>query len=351
MKVKPETYQQLIQTICRKAGLDEEDARATAGILVRNDMLGVQTHGTYQLLTYIHKIKAGGIDPHAKPEVTAEGPAYARIDAKHAIGPVGGMAGIRKAIEIARKCGVSYVGVYNGSHYGTNTAYALEAVKENMGVLVMSNTIKLMAAPGSKGPVIGNSPFCFAFPAGKHRAAFFDIATSTAAYTRILRARDDGEKLPDGWIVDGNGRPTNDPHAEAFSLVPFGGHKGYGIAFLIEAMTGILSGGAILGEVEQDGNRNLPNPYCVSHAFVVFDVSSILGRERFGERMDQAIDEIHDSPKASGSSRIMVPGEIEMDKYKEAEKNGLVLADDIVERVGKLCAEYELDIQSAAYVP
>jgi len=347
--VQPEQYRQLIKNICLKAGLDNEDARTTAEVLVCNDMLGVQTHGTYQLLTYINKIRAGGIDPHAKPEVIVEGPAFARIDAKHAIGPVGGMAGIRKAVEKAKEYGVSYVGVYNGSHYGTNTTYALEAVKAGMGAMVMSNTIKLMAVPGSKGAVIGNSPFCFAFPAGKNDPVFFDIATSTAAYTKILRARDEGKTLPDGWIVDENGQPTNDPAIKGFSLAPVGNHKGYGLAFLIETMTGILSGGAILGEVEQDGNKNLPNPYCVSHAFVVFDVSAIIGEDRFASRMDQAVDELHDSPKAQGSSRIMVPGEIEMDKYREAEKHGLVLADDIVERVKALCGDYGLDIESAAY--
>jgi LDH2 family malate/lactate/ureidoglycolate dehydrogenase len=192
-----------------------------------------------------------------------------------------------------------------------------------------------MAVPGSRGRVIGNSPFGYAFPAGRHQAVFLDVATSAAALSKVYRAAESGEMLPDGWIVDQKGRPTNDPASPGLSLVPFGGHKGYGIAVGIEILAGVLAGGGFLSAVN-NWVDNIDKKNNCGHAFVAFDVEAIAGAGQFKNRLDRMIDELHNEPKADGAGRIYLPGEIELDKKAQAEKKGLELQDAHIRRLAEI---------------
>ncbi len=184
----------------------------------------------------------------------------------------------------------------------------------------------------------------YAFPAGRGRAVFLDVATSTAALSKVFRAAEGGEMLPDGWIVDRQGLPTNDPRSPDFSLSPFGGHKGYGIAVGIEILTGVLSGGGFLSSVhEWFDDLEQRNNCC--HAFVVFDVEAIAGPGRFRERLDKMIDEIHNEPKAEGAERIYLPGEMELDNQARARQEGLELLDPHLNRLTELSRMLELPIE------
>ncbi len=336
-------YERFITEICERAGLRPEDAEISAKVLVGNDRLGMHTHGVYHLDSYLMKLPSRGIDPEAVCEVVREGPSWAVMDAHHAMGPVAGWRAMEKAMEKAAETGVSYVGIRDSSHFGTCAYFALMAARKDMIAIVCSNTIKLMAVPGGRGKIIGNSPICYALPAGRHYPVFLDIATSNVSFSKVMRAREAGERVPEGWLVDGNGLPTTDPNAEGATLLPFGAHKGYGFAFLIEALTGILADGKVLGDVCQNGMDVPENPFNVSHAFIVIDTKAILG-ERFKEKMDLAIEEITGSPKAEGSTRIFMPGEIEMEKAAKAETAGIDLPEDVYEHARKLGEQYGLSI-------
>lgn len=328
--VNCQQYKSFVKEVCLVSGLREEDAEITSTVLVENDKMGIFTHGTFQLYNYVKKIKAGGIDPLAIPEVISSGPTWAIMNAHTAIGMVAGWKAMEIAIQKAEKIGLSYVGISNSSHFGTCAYYALMAARCDMMSIVMSNTIKLMAAPGSKGPVIGNSPIGYALPAKKHYPVFLDVATSSINYTKIIQAKQAGKKVPEGWIVDSEGRSTTDPNTPGHTLVPFAGHKGYGFAVLIEALSGVLANGAILGEVCQDGMKMLDTPFGVSHAFIVLNSKMILGEELVNQRIDQMIDEIINSPKAEDDGRIYMPGEIELERSAKAEINGMELPDNVI---------------------
>lgn len=343
-KVDPVKYERFLMTMMEKAGMSTEHAKITADVMITNDKLGISTHGSFHSITYIKKMCAGGINARGIPEIVREGPTWAVIDAHDSLGMVAGWKAMELAIDKASKAGVSYVGVTNSSHFGSCARFGLMAAEKGMIGLAMTNTFKNMAVPGSRGKVIGNAPIGYAIPAGKHYPVFFDVATSVAALTKILQARDAGQTLPEGWIVDERGLPTTDPATPNFSMLPFAGHKGYGFAFFIEAMSGMLAGGTFLSGVCQDWMTNYPAKSKANHAFMVIDTSSIIGKELFAERMDQAIDELHNSPVAEGSTRIYLPGEIEMENKARAEKEGIELGDVLLNNMKEVCSMLDISM-------
>jgi ureidoglycolate dehydrogenase (NAD+) len=191
--------------------------------------------------------------------------------------------------------------------------------------------------------VIGNSPIAYALPAGRHYPVFLDVATSNVAFSKVMRAAEKGKKIPEGWLFDRNGKPTTDPSSPEATLAPFANHKGYGFAVFIEAISSVLANGKILGEVCQNGMEIAGNPFNVSHAFIVINAEMILGGA-FRERMDRAIEEIIGSPKAEGSTRIYMPGEMEMEKKENAEIYGIDMPLDVYDQVRKLAESFEMDV-------
>jgi LDH2 family malate/lactate/ureidoglycolate dehydrogenase len=161
-------------------------------------------------------------------------------------------------------------------------------------------------------PLLGTNPVAYAVPAGKEPPILLDIATSVVAASKIYAARDVGKPIPEGWIIDKDGLPTTDPtgYPAAGALVPMAGHKGYGIALLIEILTGVLAGGAFGPDVVS-WMKDSEVPVNQSHAFVAIDIAHFLPIEQFKERVDHLIRFIRNAPRAKGADRIYLPGEME----------------------------------------
>lgn len=343
--VDPGRYENFCREILVQCGYSEEDAAEIAGIMIENEMLGISTHGSFHMLTYVKKMRVGSIDPRGEIQVIAEGPTWANIDAGHNLGFLASSKAMKIAMKKAREAGMALVTVKNSSHYGSGASYELMAAREGMAAIVCSNTWKLMAVPGSRGKVIGNSPIGYGFPAGREAPVFLDIATSAASLSKVLRCAEAGQLVEDGWIVDESGLPTNDPTTKNYSLVPVGAHKGYGFAFFVEALAGMVSGGCCLSEVGQDWITNIEVVPNVCHAFLVIDLAKMLGKGVFEARMDRCIEELHSAPKADGAERIYVPGEIEADHKRKAEQEGLVLMDVHLERMYEVSRMLGIEIE------
>lgn len=339
-------YEAFCRQILIKSGFADEDAAEIAAIMIENEKLGISTHGSFHMITYLKKIRAGSIDPRGKIQTVAEGATWANIDAGHNLGFLASSKAMRLAMEKARVHGMAIVTVKNSSHYGSGAPYELMAARAGMAAIVCSNTWRLMAVPGSRGKVIGNSPIGYGLPAGKEPPVFMDIATSAGSLTKVIRCAESGEQTENGWIVDENGVPTTDPTVKNYSLVPVGAHKGYGFAFLVEALTGMLSGGCCLGEVGDDWITHIEVVPNVCHAFLVIDLEQILGKGVFEKRIDHCIQEIHCAAKADGADRIYVPGEIEADHQRKVEKEGLVLMDVHIKRMAEISKMLDIDMEN-----
>jgi len=198
----------------------------------------------------------------------------------------------------------------------------------------MSNTCPLMAPTGGASLRIGNNPFAYSAPAGKYRAVLFDICMSMVACGKVEIAAAENHKIPLGWMLDKHGNPTDDPkqYFDGGLMLPFGGHKGYGLAFMVEIMTAILGQAGTLSEVkswntvpERDANTG--------HCFIVINPEFFGGLSQFEARMEHMIAEIIQSPKAPGVERIYYPGEIEFQKEADAKENGVILPEASVEQL------------------
>ena len=316
----------------RACGLSEADARVTADVLVTTDTFGVFTHGTKSLRGYVRRVRAGGLKADAVPQIVAEGPAWAIVDGQSAIGMVTSVRAMNTAIEKAKTAGVAYVGVRNSCHFGAAGYYVNLAARADMIGMAMANDTPSMAVPGSRKGVLGTNPFAYAVPAGEEAPIFLDIASSAVAGGKIRIYQAQGRKVPDNWLVDTEGVPTTDPFAYPFagSLLPFAGHKGYGIAAMIETLAGVLSGAGMMWDVVSwiDGEPSLPTQH--GAAFLAMDVGAMMPIETFKGRVDKMIRDIRQAPKATGAERIYLPGEIEWQHRRQALAQGLALPADVL---------------------
>jgi len=327
-----------------KAGLKCEDAELTAEVLVTTDTWGVFTHGSRQLRGLLKNVRTGRLDPNASIEVVDEGPAWAMVDGHYVIPPATSCRAMDLAIKKAKACGLGYVGVKHSSHFGAAGYYAVMAAQQGLIGLSMSNVDPVMFVTGSKGRVIGNNPIAYAVPAGKNKPVFLDIALSTLAGTKIFVAQSEGKPIPDNWMVDDEGMPTNDPTGfpTRGAQIPMAGHKGYGLAVLVEVLTAVLTGSAITRQIKS-WVLDLPEPTNEGHAFLAINIPAMMLLESFGERMDGLIQEIQEAPKARGSDRIYLPGEMEWERREVALTRGMVMPSYVLENLRGLAQDLNLD--------
>ena len=331
----------------RKAGVSETDSAVIAEALVTTDLFGVFSHGTKNLLNYILKIQAGGLDPKAVPTVEAEGPAWAMLNGNAAMGMVSATRGMELAVAKAGTAGIGYVGVRNSCHFGAAGYYANLAAKRGMIGIAMSNADPNMAIPNSSCVAIGNNPFSFAAPLPNGESVFLDIALSNVAALKVVMAREKGTSVSKEWLVDSDGRPTSDPSGfpgKSF-LQPMAAHKGYGLAVMVELLASVLTGSGLLSEVKS-WNLDLATPNNVGHAFIALDISQMIPPELFAARMEQLAGELHSADKAANADRIYLPGEMEWEKYDAALRSGrLQLTDAMAENLAKLSGMFQIELK------
>lgn len=325
----------------RSTGVNEADATTVADVLVTTDAWGVFTHGTKLLAGYIRRLQAGGLRPQGRPHIEAEGGAWACINGDSALGHVASVLAMHTAITKAKAQGTAYVGVHNTCHFGGAGYYAWLAAKEGLIGLSMSNDLPTVAAPGSRGSVLGSNPIAYAVPAGKYPPLLLDMSTAAVAGGKVYAARMRGEPIPPTWLIGSDGKPTTDPSEfpSVGALQPAAGHKGYGIALLIETLSGILTGAAVTHGVGNwmwdDGTQ----PTRHGAAFLAIDVRSLMPEEQFATRMEALVDEIHSAPLADGAEAIRMPGEMEWQRHEKALHDGIALPSDVVEKLQEAAAK------------
>jgi ureidoglycolate dehydrogenase (NAD+) len=339
-----------LTTFCLRAmdlaGMSQPDARITADVLVTTDTWGVHTHGTKQLRPLLKNFRDGKMDPHASAELVGEGPSWALFDGHRGMPMVASQKAMRAAMDKARATGIAFSGVRNSGHFGAAGYYANMAAREGLIGVSVCNVDPGVAVPGSRGPVLGTNPLAYAVPAGGERTVFLDIATSIVAAGKVYQAQASGKPIPEGWLIDKDGLPTTDPsgYPRVGALLPMAGHKGYGIALLVEILTGVLCGGAFGPEVTSWVNGPLPVNQSLS--FVAIDVGAFMPIAAFRERMESLIASIRNAPRAVNADRIYLPGEKEWENRERALRQGLALPADVLSNLQALADDCSLDLVS-----
>lgn len=333
-RISREDLLQFCAAACEKYGYTKENAAITAEVLTETDMMGTHSHGTKNLVNYMRKTEAGGIKVNADIKVLKEGPAWALMDGGDGIGMVTSYRAMEKAIEKAQECGIAMVNIRNSTHFGAAGFYACMAAKKGMIGISMGNTDPNMCIPGGKGREIGNSPLAVAVPQKSGEPIFLDIALSAVAALKVEQAQKDGKMIPPTWIVDKNGFPSENPddYFGGGAAQPMAAHKGYGLAMMIEILTGVMSGGAILHEITS-WLWDLSAPGKVSHCFIAIDASKFMAYDLFEQRLQEYTEAIHNTPKRENSPGIFLPGEMEHGRYAKAMKEGISLPVDVAENL------------------
>ena len=365
MRVDPQRLRAFCEAALEAAGASDSDAATVAHILVRTDLRGVHSHGVQALPIHVRNLADGGTRSPAAPKTVRESAVTAVIDGQAGMGLVIAKHAVDAAIDKARTAGVGVVLVRNSNHFGAAGHYALTAAEAGYIGLATSNASPIMAAAGSKRKVISNAPFAYAIPApdilGRgsaetpsraSRDANFpmalDIAMSAAAGMKVRLAAERGAAIPEGWVIDADGRPTTDPgdYARGGALAPLGGHKGYGLALLTEALAGALSGAGMTSAIVP-WLVDTATPTDAGHAFMVLDIECFMDRATFSARMERLIAEMHAAEPAPGVERVLVPGELEHRNERRALEHGLDLDEVIVTHLERVARELDLPLDIA----
>ncbi len=317
---------QLTSDIFIRAGVPTADAAAMAEVLTVTDMRGIHSHGVVRSARYIDCIRAGGIRPDAEIAVETSGPAFLQVSAAGGLGIPAAVKSVNRLIELGRRQPLALVTVNHSDHFGAAGYYTMLCAEAGLIGFAMSNTCPLMAPTGGAKAAIGNNPFAWAAPAGRYRAALFDICMSTVACGKVEIAAAEHKTIPPGWLLDRNGVPTQDPdeYAKGGIMTPFGAHKGYGLAVMVEMLSGALAGAAMLSGVHS-WNTRPGSDSGTGHCFITINPEFFGGLEAFVCRMEAMIAELLAVPAAPGGDRVRYPGEIEFERERHAAETGIAL--------------------------
>jgi LDH2 family malate/lactate/ureidoglycolate dehydrogenase len=301
----------LIARIFVAAGATGLDAHRVAQGLVEADLEGLSSHGVMLTDMYVERLRAGSlVSGHAARMVSDTGGAVV-LDAGNAFGHVTADQAIDIAVERARRHGAGVVAVRHGFHFGAAAPYGRRAAEKDCIGIVMCNTRPLMPAPGGAERAVGNNPICIALPCDGPIPLVLDMATSEAAMGKIRMAEKAGRAIPGNWAVQNDGAPTTDPKAAiAGMLLPAAGPKGFGLAFMIDLMCGLLSGGAF-GAGVKPLYGDAATPYDCSHLFIAIDVAHFCDPGWFRSQAAAAADRVRKGRRANGIERLFAPGELE----------------------------------------
>jgi L-2-hydroxycarboxylate dehydrogenase (NAD+) len=313
-------------------GTPVDIAADVAEILVAADRRGIPSHGTARLPNYLALVSAGVMDPAARPVAEVERAALVRYDAGNGWGHHACRVAIDRAIELAAAAGSALVVLRNSNHYGIAGWYALRAAAAGMIGMSLSNTSPLVAPTRARVPMLGTNPIAVAAPAGRFGAVCLDMATSTIPRGRIEVAARRGDTLLEGWAIDADGRPALSPEAALEgALMPLGGaeatagYKGYGLALVVDMLTGVLagatSGPSIIGLFSTDAPSDL------GQAFWVVDPAALDGSAGpFDARLVALCEQLVAAPTAPDApGRVLIPGEPEAAAERLTERRGVVI--------------------------
>ncbi len=323
----------------QKYGMSESDAEITAHHLIQTDKWKVHSHGLQNLFNYIRKAQAGGVSFTNRPELINRTASVALVDGKNCMGYISSTEAMNMACDMATESGFALVVVKNSCHFGAAGCYANIAAERGMLGAVFSNVDRFMAAPGAKHAAMGQNPFAWAAPSSLLPSVFLDICTSQVASLRVINEKIAGNKIPENWIIDKDGKPTNDPSAfpQEGALQPMAAHKGYGFAMFIEMMTSIISGGllSMSGKIPS-WNLKLDQPNGVSHSFMAVDADKLFYKGYLKERVDMMVREIHNAEPVNPTVPVTVPGELAWKHSREADLYGVNLPENTVAQLTKL---------------
>lgn len=339
-------------------GFNREDSEGITEVLLRADLYGIESHGIQRLIRYHNEIESGMVNVKSEPETVYETPVSAVIDAHKGMGQIIGKQAMELAVIKAKANGVGMVTVRNSNHYGIAGYYTDMAVKCDLIGVCMTNTEAIGVPTFGKRAMLGTSPIALAMPAEPIPFSF-DAATTVVPRGKLEVYNKNEKPLPDNWAVDASGRASNDAneilqniiHKAGGGIAPlggsgelYGGHKGYGFGVIVDLFTGILSGGVTSNHVS-----TVKGQADICHYFAAIDYGIFGDKALMKRNTSKYLQELRDSDKADGESRIYTHGEKELESMADKLKNGIPVNEKTRKEMQDIAAAQSVDF--AAYFP
>ncbi len=323
----------------QKLGMGDKESDDVVRILVLADLFGLSTHGLSRIESYGDRLKIGGINARPNIRIECLAPAMIGVDGDNGVGPLVGMRTLDVAIEAAAEFGIAIAFARGSNHFGPISPYSLIAAEKGFASIIGSNATTTIAPWGGSDARLGNSPLGFGVPNPGGAPFLLDMAMSVVARAKIRNAFKRGEKIPDTWGTDIKGNPTSDPKAalDGF-LLPIGGHKGYGLALMVDLFAGLLSNAGYLTHIQswQDAPGE---PQNLGHFFILIDTKRLGSSEWLSARMIDFANILTDSPPADPSRPVIVPGMIELAKLEKQRKNGIEISSETLNLLRQYAGE------------
>ena len=317
----------IVLKIFKKYNLSSEHAKISAHSLINAELVGAYGHGLSRLKMYCDRISKKIINPRPKIKIKKISQSISLIDANNSIGFVAADVAIKTAINNAKKTGIGMVAVKNSGHYGLSGYYAEQAVKKNLITMIFTNAPPAVAPHGALKSLFGTNPICFGTPTGSKIPFILDTSISMINRGKIRVAARNDKKIPEGVALDKNGKPTIDAKKALEGVqLPIAGFRGSGLAWMVDILSGVVTGGNHAGRVK-DPFDDFSGPQNIGHLFITFKAN--LFQKNYNQRIKDNIKTIKKLPKIKGIKEIMYPGQGKFYRYKTNLKREILIPSNI----------------------
>src|SRR5580704_915270 len=321
----------LVEFIARAlaaAGIPPEDASQVAALMAESDARGGDAHGVFRLPQYVKQIQSGAVNPRPNIQILSSKAGSALLDGDNALGHLVMKRAAELAIEKARQCGVGWVGTRHSNHAGPAQLYPrMAAARDMIGIYFCVGNANLLSPWGGTEALLSTNPIAIAVPGLRHPEIMLDMATTNTAFGKIRLQAQRSEPMPEGWMIDRQGKPLTDPKraSEGF-LVQIGGPKGYGLALMFGLLAGTLNGAAF-GRDVVDYTVDSKTPSNTGQSIMAVDISAFADVQTFKENVDEVWDVMKSSPTLPGVDEVRLPGERSAQLYRERMTHGVPLGE------------------------
>ena len=327
MLMKKDKLKKLITSIFIKHKLNKNHASICAEALVNAELVGAPSHGLSRLKMYCDRINKKVINPRPKIKIKKISQSITHIDANNSIGFVAADIGIKKAIKNAKKTGIGLVGIKNSGHYGLSGYYAEQAVKKNLIAFAFTNAPPAIAPHGALKSLFGTNPICFGTPTASKVPFILDTSVSMINRGKIRVAARVGKKIPADVALDKFGKPTTDAKKALLGVqLPIAGFRGSGLAWMVDILSGVFTGGNHGGKVK-DPFDDFSGPQNIGHLFIVMKSNLLVSN--FNKRIKTNINQVKKLPKIKGLKEILYPGQNKFKRYKKNLKKNIKINDTL----------------------
>ena len=345
------------KALLERIGTPPDIAEDVAEVLVASDLRGISSHGTARLAQYLKLVSADVLDPSARPVKEKGKPAIARFNANNGWGQHAARIATDDAMERAGELGAAISIVRNNNQYGIAGWYAMRMARRGLIGVSLTNAGAMVAPTRSRVRMLGTNPIAVAAPAGRFGMVVLDMATSTVPRGRIEVAARRGESIPRGWAIAPDGSAALTPEtALAGALQPLGGeeetggYKGYGLALIVEMLTGVLGnatcGPHIMGLFSTAGNSDL------GQFLMAIDPAAIEGDDGFESRLESLLLDLTSAPRTPNApGPVLYPGQPEAERSAYQEAHGIALDRSVYDSLAALALEHVVPFPAVSALP